>query len=282
MSQIRLFPRPGKPIGHRRDGRPIYPVIGGAADEFQVEPDDEGTESEKDDEQEPDDDEGGSGKYSPPSRAEWLRVQNALVKANASAKARREALAAKEAEMKQLLDEKAKREAEDERKSLLDGQANGNGRKAKKAGGGGGAPTQAVLPDGVLTKSQVKQLTAAAAAEAEQRTADKFRNMAVNQAARAALSTAGVQATNVARLVKLLDLDEVEIDEDGEIVGGMDEQIESLKADLPQLFRVAEPEKPKSKRAPAPRANAAGRAEAQQRPQSTAEMMAAQVLGSRT
>lgn len=281
MSTIRLLPLPGVPIGYRRDGRPIYPVIGAAKDEFEVEPDDEeidDVEEEGNEEEtaEPED----TGKWAPPSKAEWVRTQASLVKANAQAKARREALAEKEKAIAELQKEKADREAEAERKALLADQLPPTAAKGKK--GRGGVPTPApTLPDSVMTKAQVRQLTVQAAKEAEERTAAKFQAKVVNQAARAALTGAGVQSTNVSRLVKLLDLDEVQVDDDGEVSDELAQQIDQLKAELPQLFAPAEAPKPVRKRAPAPKVTPAGRQEEEQRPVSSAERIAAMALGSR-
>jgi hypothetical protein len=56
-----------------------------------------------------------------------------------------------------------------------------------------------------------------------------------------ALAAAELRAANVqgptARLVGLLDLDKIEIDDDGEAVG-LTEQIETLKTEFPNLFQV--------------------------------------------
>lgn len=276
MKTVRLFPRPDKPIGFLDDGRPIYPVAGGSGeDEIEVESDDEDGEEEEDGGTVED----GTRKWTPPSRAEWLRTQAALVKANASAKTRREALAEKEKAIAELQKEKADREADAERKALMGDQlpAGGGGRKSKKAAA---TTPSTVLPDSVLTKAQVRQLTAQAAKEAEERTAAKYQGKVVNQAARAALKEAGA-AGNVSRLVNLLNLEEVQVDDDGEVDDSLEAQIEQLKTELPQLFAPVDGGKPVRKRAPAPKVTPAGRAEEQQRPMSTAERMAQQVLGSR-
>ena len=280
----RLLPPPGVPIGHRRDGRPIYPVIGAAKDEFEVEPDDESIDDAEDAEDEEADEgeaeeQADSDKWSPPSKAEWLKVQTALSKANASAKERRLALAEKEKAIAEYQKKEAEREAEAERKALLADQLPPATAKGKK--GRGGVPTPApTLPDSVLTKAQVRQLTVQAAKEAEERTAAKFQAKVVNQAARAALTGAGAGG-NVARLVKLLDLDEIQVDDDGEVSEELDAQIQQLKLELPQLFAPAEPPKPVRKRAPAPKVTPAGRQEEEQRPASSAERIAAMALGNR-
>ncbi len=53
-------------------------------------------------------------------------------------------------------------------------------------------------------------------------------------AARAALSTAGLQGSP-AKLVSLLDLDSVVVDDDGEVIG-IDDQVKALKEEYPGLF----------------------------------------------
>lgn len=54
-------------------------------------------------------------------------------------------------------------------------------------------------------------------------------------AARAELKAAGIAPEQVGRLVGMLDLDELDVDDDGN-VDGLDEAIAELKADWPQLF----------------------------------------------
>ncbi|MHB2029474.1 MAG: phage scaffolding protein, partial [Acidimicrobiales bacterium] len=73
----------------------------------------------------------------------------------------------------------------------------------------------------------------AAAAETE----TKVKGPLVRALAAAELRAANVQGPT-ARLVGLLDLDKVEIDDDGEAVG-LVEQIENLKAEFPNLFQIA-------------------------------------------
>lgn len=269
MNEIRLrrlLPQVGTPVGHTRAGIPVYPFVGAAKDEgLGVEADDP----------EDDDPEGGEGdKWTPPTRAEWLRTQAALVKSNASAKQRREALAAAEAEIQKHKDAEAAREAKAERDAL----AKGAPAKKKAAGRGGGVP----LPEGTMTPAQIRQLTAQTAREAEAKALEKARTQVVGHAARAALVDAGVSKSTAARLSKLLDLDDIGIDEDGEITDGLDEQIAQLRAEMPQLFAAPEPKKT-ARRQPPGRANGADRpaGEGEQR-LSSAERMARQALGART
>lgn len=281
---IRLFPRPDEPIGYYRDGRPIYPQAGGAADTgIAVEPDGDGA---GDDDSDTDDSGSSSAKYTPPDRAEWLRTQNALSKANASAKTRREALAEANKRIAELEAERARREAEDERRALTAQtqptsavEPAGKGKKGR--GGVAPAPAPQPLPDSVLTKAQVKQMMAEAAREAKAAAAAEMTEKLAIRAAREALVGEGVSKVGVARLVKLVELSDIEFDDDGEVVGGLDEQVEQLKLEFPQLFKASEPEKPKQKRAPVTRATAAGRQDAAPEYKSSAERMAAQIMGAR-
>ncbi len=287
----RLIPALGEPIGFLPSGVPVYPVFGGAED-VEIEPDeDEGGEEEESEEEEGDEPKGKRGKYAPPDESEWLKTRTALSKANASAKQRREALAESAKKIAELEAAAAKREADDERRALLEAQrqaaaeaaGDDTGRRGKKraAAGGGGVPAPTGLPDGVMTKSQVRQATAQAAKEAEEQAAEKYRNMAVGAVARGALVAEGVSKEAADKLTRLLDLGEIELDENGQVVSGLDEQMEALKTDFPQLFAKPEPEKPRPRRAPVPRAGAAPKPEAETRILSSAERMAQQVLGSR-
>lgn len=275
MPETRLFPRPDKPIGYHRDGRPIYPQAGGAADDgIVVEPEDE----------EPDDGGSSGAKYTPPDRAEWLRTQNALLKANTSAKTRREALAEANKRIADLEAAQARREAEEERRALTAASTPASAAepvgKGKK-GRGGVAPAPTPLPDSVLTKAQVRQMVAEAAKEAKASAAAEMQEKLATRAAREALVGEGVSKTGVGRLVKLVELSDIEFDDDGEVVGGLDEQVDQLKLDFPQLFKSSEPEKKATKRAPVTRATAAGRQDAAPEFKSSAERMAAQIMGSR-
>jgi hypothetical protein len=64
--------------------------------------------------------------------------------------------------------------------------------------------------------------------------AGRYKGLVVRSAARAALATAGVKGTPD-RALKLLDITDLEIDEDGDVVG-LDEQVRALKKDWPDLF----------------------------------------------
>jgi hypothetical protein len=61
----------------------------------------------------------------------------------------------------------------------------------------------------------------------------RWKPLVVNALARAAFADAG--AGKPERLVKMLDLSSIEVDEDGEI-DGLEDQIKSLREDYPELF----------------------------------------------
>ena len=73
----------------------------------------------------------------------------------------------------------------------------------------------------------------------------KFFDVTVKSAVNSALKDAGAKVAT-SRLMKMMDLSSVEIDEDGDVVG-IDELIEELKADFPDGFTPAEETTPKPK-----------------------------------
>src|ERR1700733_9235536 len=81
-----------------------------------------------------------------------------------------------------------------------------------------------------------------AAESAAKLAVDKLTPAAAKAAARAELLAAGVQG-DPKRFIGLLDLDNVEISDDGTIEGLAD-QVTALKTDYPELFTVAKPPKP--------------------------------------
>jgi Phage minor structural protein GP20 len=95
--------------------------------------------------------------------------------------------------------------------------------------------------------AEERQLAAAkdqAAKDAE----DRVRPPLIKALAAARLQAAGVQGPT-GKLVGLLDMTKVEIDDDGDVVG-LEEQVEALKTEFPNLFAV-----PAAGRPPAPNAN---------------------------
>jgi hypothetical protein len=83
----------------------------------------------------------------------------------------------------------------------------------------------------------------AARLEGENAAAAKYRGMIGTTAAKAALLAAGLKGKPDG-LLKLLDYDELDIDDDGE-VSGLDEQVDDLKSKYPELFARGRAQKDK-------------------------------------
>jgi hypothetical protein len=75
----------------------------------------------------------------------------------------------------------------------------------------------------------------------------KWKKRVVRQAAKAALLEAGLQG-DPTKLARLVDEDDVEVDDDGEIADGLEEQIDSIKEDYPDLFEDKSAAPPKNTR----------------------------------
>jgi len=101
----------------------------------------------------------------------------------------------------------------------------------------------------------------------------KFRDLYVTRSAKAALTEAGL-TSGTERFLKMIDLAEVDVDEDGEL-SGLDTQIEALKADYPELFGKKEvtPKKTTVK------ADAAGRRNTTTAPSTSASKISDRLLG---
>ena len=246
---------PGAIVGYRADGRPIHVIAGGAEPDgepdIEVEVDDEpetDPEPADDPESEPDnkpkpkppakktEPKPGDDDYEPPSKTEWARTQAALKKANDDAKRHR--LRNKE------LEDKARGDETEHEKALREAREEGEKR---------------------------------------------YRTPLVRTAVRGALVEAGALAflqdekdpdsqgarekgeSRLGRLMKLVDLDGLDIDDDGS-VSGLDGAVADLARDYPELFAVPV-------RKPRARPTGAPRPAAVDKPKSTAEIHANRILG---
>jgi hypothetical protein len=106
--------------------------------------------------------------------------------------------------------------------------------------------------------------------EAREQGEARYRAPLVKAAARAALAEAGVTGS-AERVMRLVDLEALSVDDDGDVVG-VDEEVTRLKEEYPEFFQTVKP-KPKA------RPTAADRQPAEEKPKSTAERHAMKVLG---
>lgn len=82
--------------------------------------------------------------------------------------------------------------------------------------------------------AEIKRQIDKAAAEAELRGLRKTRALVTG--VNSALAEAGWNGSRLNSLMKLIDLDDVEVDDDGEIVG-LSEQIDAIKGEWPEFFK---------------------------------------------
>lgn len=121
----------------------------------------------------------------------------------------------------------------------------GSGGDSDPDGGEGGDPPAAPADPGTpadpqavqkLVDAAVKKATRALTTEAERRQAVLHRALAA-KAVEAALRGSGWRGTDLDRVMKLVDLDEIELDDDGEVTGAA-EQVDGLKTEFPEWFRA--------------------------------------------
>lgn len=98
----------------------------------------------------------------------------------------------------------------------------------------------------------------------------RFRAPLVKAAAKAALAEAGVSGP-ADRVLRLLDLDGLSVDDEGDVIG-LDGEIDRIRGEYPEFFQNA-------KMKPKARPTAADRKPVEEKPKSAAERHAARVLG---
>lgn len=101
----------------------------------------------------------------------------------------------------------------------------------------------------------------------------QYKPTVVAALAKAAFLEAGAEPSKIARLSKLLDAAAVEID--GDNISGLDDQIESIKTDFPELFQPTTPTK-----TPVPRVDSGPKTPVQDEgPKDAGTLIANQLLG---
>lgn len=198
---------PGTLLGYRKDGRPFYLIAGGAPKEgedkeFDTEMDDD---EGKEDEDDKDDDE---------------EDEEEVEEDKEDAKKEDPKKSAQEQEIERLKQRLAKtrRESAARRKKLEEMNRNSDAEVKK---------------DGDDKEGAVREAKQAGYSEAE----EKYKGMLHAVAGRVALMEAGVKPAKAKRALKLIDFDDVEIDDDGEL-SGIEDAIEDLKEEWPELFVV--------------------------------------------
>jgi hypothetical protein len=146
------------------------------------------------------DDDSGDDDWEPPTKEEWERTRSSLSKAN--------------------------KQAKNYRLKLRDAQRTQSS-----------APSSDDSKDGKKDDSRAReQERERIRLDAETESETKWKSKVVQNAARAALKEAGLLGDSK-KLARLVDIDEVDVDEDGEVdEDSLAEQIEQIKEDYPELF----------------------------------------------
>lgn len=211
-------------VGYRDNGMPIYNVAGGSgevtvgSDDDDDDDDDSSTSSEDDD----DDDTATSqakDKWVPPTREDYDKLLAAKSKADSEAAARKRFL----------------------RDANLDPKT---GKPIEK-------PSFELEDDDDATDTDQKEVTPGFNREKFEKQAQRTLEREVAKAERtarsssysliaevpAALEDAGWNGKNLPRMVRLLDLDTVEVDADGVDIDTLSHQVSELKKDFPEFFK---------------------------------------------
>ena len=135
-----------------------------------------------------------------------------------------------------------KDEVEALQKSVADATAGLEAAKAAHA-----AALKRVNAESANRKRRIAELeqqneddTARAQREAKEAALAELKPIAIRATAQAALMAAGADEAKAKRLLRLLDYQKLDID--GETVTGLDDQVEDLKTEWPELFAKPEPE----------------------------------------
>jgi len=187
---------------------PVFYADGGDEDDDEGDEDEEDDKGEEDDDEDDDDDE-DKGKSPEELAAEVKRLRAAYLKKLKNSKNRGTRLAAAEAEKNKLQGDL----------TTLQEQLN----ELKKTAG--------KEVDSEAAQRRINELVEKAKEEGR----EAFKPTVIRMAARAELMAAGARPALVDRLVRMIDVNEVDIDdEDGTI--DVTDQVDSLKKDMPEMF----------------------------------------------
>jgi hypothetical protein len=212
---------PGTVVGYRANGKPIYNIAGGSIDIDTNDLVDNGDDDDDADEDDSDEDD-----YIPPTKEEFQKLLAAKQKADSEAAARKRFL--REAGIdpktgKPIAKPKIVLDDLDDDDDDSDDEV--DQREARKAIKGEGKAKS----DKVFQRQLEREI-----AKTERRIRDEATVLLA--AVPTALNEAGWNGRNLERMIKLLDLDDIHVDSDGEI-DGLQDQIDSLKEDFPEFFK---------------------------------------------
>lgn len=226
--------QPGEVVGYRSDGRPIYNIGGGSVNfDSGVDDDDDDTKKVStshtdDDDDDDDDDEPDEDVYTPPSKEQWEKLVAEKKKVDSESAARKRLLREAGINPKDGTPLKTTPKlsvAADDDDSTKDAGQQVDKRTVDSSG-------DAKALQQRLQREMERNLLDQ---EKDVRTEERNRSKTLMSALPEALQAEGWNGKAMPRILKLLDLDSVEVDEDG--VNGLDDQIQELKTDFPEFFK---------------------------------------------
>lgn len=215
---------PGTVVGYRKDGKPIYNVAGGSIDVA----DDVVTDNDDDDDTDDDSDTKDEDAWTPPSREDWQKVLDAKKKADSEAAQRKRWL------RDNGFDPKTGQPIAKPSVDLGDDDDTDTTAAVVKKDDKDDTEDVLRATREKLEKTFQRQL------ERETTKAEtRGRSTAYSLISEvpSALEDAGWNGKNLPRMIKLLDLDSVEIDDDGVDADALEKQVEELKKDFPEFFK---------------------------------------------
>jgi len=210
---------PNTIVGYRANGKPIYNIAGGDG-RVEVHTDDD--DNDDDDDNEQDETEEVEDEWVPPSKEDFDKLIAAKQKADSEAAARKRFL--REAG----LDPKTGKPVQKPKVEFDLGSDDDDDEEEVVK------PKAPKPKDNNLDVREIQRQLEREVLKAEQ--AERRRATALIAAVPQTLEDAGWNGRNLNRMLKLWDLDSVEVDTDGE-VDGLADQIDELKKDFPEFFK---------------------------------------------
>ncbi len=206
----------GEVVGYRANGKPIYNIAGGSIDVTDDDIADEDDEEVEEDETEVEDE------WVPPTKEQFEKLLAEKAKADSESAARKRLLRSAGLDPKTGQPIPKKPSLED----LEDEEDDEEDEAAAKAAAKGEGKARS---DKAFQRQLAREI-----AKTERRIRDEA--TVLISAVPAALNDAGWNGRNLDRMLKLLDLDDIQVDSDGEI-DGLQDQIDELKKDFPEFFK---------------------------------------------
>jgi hypothetical protein len=224
---------PGTVVGYRGDGRPIYNIAGGAVNfEGTDDADDDDTGSETDDDDDDDDDDSQDDDWTPPSKEAWEKLIAEKKKVDSESAQRKRLL--REAGINPKDGKPLK--TTPKLPSLTDDEDDDSGSsKNSDSKESDRTPKDAFDAKALEKRLQREMERNLLDQEKEVRNEERTRARTLMSAIPEALNSEGWNGKAMPRILKLLDLDAIEVDEDG--IDGLEDQITELKNDFPEFFR---------------------------------------------